>query len=119
MRKAPGRGHELTRGGAERLSVLLAGWLPFARTTEGPLTCRGRYGRNSGLLLTATGSGRERLASTESQRTHTPGTAEPVGVSPPEAVDSFGLKLDGEQPVRVVSWPTRVSSSGGRGHRGT
>jgi hypothetical protein len=39
MRKAPGRGHELTRGGAERLSVLPAGWLPFARTTEGPLTC--------------------------------------------------------------------------------
>src|SRR5512133_742805 len=92
MRKAPGRGHELTRGGAERLSVLPAGWLPFARTTEGPLTCRGRYGRNSGLLLTVPGSGREPLASTESQRSHTPGTAEPVGVSPPEAVDSFGLR---------------------------
>ena len=30
----------MTRGGVERLSVLLAGWLPFARTTEGPLTCR-------------------------------------------------------------------------------
>src|SRR5512142_1273183 len=92
MRKAPGRGRELTRGGAERLSVLTAGWPPFARTTEGPLTCRGRYGRNSGLLRMGPGSGRERLASTESQRRHTPGTAEPLGVSPPEAVDSFGLR---------------------------